>query len=453
MAKLDVDAFLTPISDDAPCGPDLDFDGDLEFMNFMARAEGLLPQSYFSFDRAGLDLPRETAAIEALLDRTRDLRLVVLHAKLSVLGRDLDGFARDLDVIAGALESRWAEVHPRGEGNDFVLRVVSVQSLDDTPDCLLPFQFAPLFENRRTGPITWRAWQIADGKVTPREGEATLDSGSIERAILDTDLAEVIARRDRIAGIVTAIERIDAASLEHGDYENRINLEKLKALADAIARFLDAQVARRDPSAAREPPADVAAAPAAGDDGGGAGGPTLGAAPAAASPGASATVAVRRDALRALAAAADYFHAYEPNSPSLLLVRFAQKISNRSFHDVVKIMMPDVASRASIPVAQSMFRVGLDKLTETVTGGWDQAAPEEETFDPAEEPSFAVSNRRDALRLLDLVVVWFRVAEPSSPLPLVVGRARELAERDFQTLLKEMFSDSALQSLKGDEWR
>jgi len=42
--------FLAPLSPEAPCGPDLDAEGDAEFMNFMAAIEGLLPtDSYFAF--------------------------------------------------------------------------------------------------------------------------------------------------------------------------------------------------------------------------------------------------------------------------------------------------------------------------------------------------------------------------------------------------------------------
>ncbi len=53
---------LAPISPEAPCGPDLDAEGDLEFMNFLAAVEGQLPSSYFSFDRKTIDFPAAFAA-------------------------------------------------------------------------------------------------------------------------------------------------------------------------------------------------------------------------------------------------------------------------------------------------------------------------------------------------------------------------------------------------------
>ena len=45
MALIDFGMLTKPVSEAAPCGPDLDFDGDLDFMNYLARAEGLLPAS------------------------------------------------------------------------------------------------------------------------------------------------------------------------------------------------------------------------------------------------------------------------------------------------------------------------------------------------------------------------------------------------------------------------
>ena len=45
--SVDEAAFLAPVSEEAPCGPDLDAEGDAEFMNFMARRPKVsLPANY-----------------------------------------------------------------------------------------------------------------------------------------------------------------------------------------------------------------------------------------------------------------------------------------------------------------------------------------------------------------------------------------------------------------------
>jgi type VI secretion system protein ImpA len=53
----------------------------------------------------------------------------------------------------------------------------------------------------------------------------------------------------------------------------------------------------------------------------------------------------------------------------------------------------------------------------------------------------AVTNRADAMRLLDLVVGYYERYEPSSPLPLLIGRARRLADKNFLEILRDMAPD------------
>ncbi len=56
------------------------------------------------------------------------------------------------------------------------------------------------------------------------------------------------------------------------------------------------------------------------------------------------------------------------------------------------------------------------------------------------------TNRADALRLLDLVVEFYERQEPSSPLPLLIARARRLAEMGFMDILRDMAPDGVSQA-------
>ena len=48
------------------------------------------------------------------------------------------------------------------------------------------------------------------------------------------------------------------------------------------------------------------------------------------------------------------------------------------------------------------------------------------------------TNRADAMRLLELVIEFYERNEPSSPLPLLIARARRLAEMGFLDILRDM---------------
>ena len=52
-----------------------------------------------------------------------------------------------------------------------------------------------------------------------------------------------------------------------------------------------------------------------------------------------------------------------------------------------------------------------------------------------------VTNRADAVRLLDLVIEYYERNEPSSPLPLLVGRARRMADKGFLDLIRDLAPD------------
>src|SRR5580704_11889482 len=106
-------ALCGPLSEAEPCGPDLDLKGDESYLNFFMATEGILPSSFFSTSpmdpgkpffsaqdgqsiSAREALPGQIEAIKPLLGRTRDLRLLVMRARLLILSRDLGGFADTL---------------------------------------------------------------------------------------------------------------------------------------------------------------------------------------------------------------------------------------------------------------------------------------------------------------------------------------------------------------------
>ena len=53
----------------------------------------------------------------------------------------------------------------------------------------------------------------------------------------------------------------------------------------------------------------------------------------------------------------------------------------------------------------------------------------------------AISNREDALRMLDKVIAYYKSSEPSSPIPLLLQRAKRLANLDFLEIVKDIASD------------
>ena len=57
-----------------------------------------------------------------------------------------------------------------------------------------------------------------------------------------------------------------------------------------------------------------------------------------------------------------------------------------------------------------------------------------------------VTSRADAVHLLDLVIEYYTRNEPSSPLPLLIARARRLADKGFLDLMRDLAPDGVAQA-------
>jgi type VI secretion system protein ImpA len=423
----EVAALCTPFASTDPCGPDLDMEGDSDYLNFFAGVEGVLPTTFFTledgspFDRSTVDIKGQLDAIKPLLARTRDIRLLVLQARLLILNKDLGGFARNLAATAYWLEKFWDAVHPRPQPGD-AARSGAIGSLD-LPTVIFPLQYAPLVEARRLGPISYRTWMIATGEVKPRTGEVQLPQATVTEAISTADPEVLAAARKNIALVKTSLDSIRNVFLTNGE---SAGLDKLAPLVATIRAFIDPQ------ATAADAPAHAAAADA---------GAAAGEAP---------TSLAR--ASEALAAIADYYSRSEPSSPILLLVRQAHHLIGKSFFEVMNILIPAHVEQAAFHIgADQFFDLPLEKLSNfadvpPVPGdGAGESIEEPAPAEPA--PRYTVTSRAQAIALLDQVHHYFRRSEPSSPVPMLCDRARALAERDFMGVLRDVLPKDALRSV------
>jgi len=218
MANFDFTLLNTPVSAEEPCGADLDLSGDIGYLNFMAGAESLLPKSYFGkdkagnegrpFDRTSINFDEQFEAAKPFFKKTRDLRLIGILAKLCILNRDLAGFVACFNAIGTLLATQWDHIHPRGEDGDFSFRAATLESLDVFPTVVLPLQFASLFEHKRLGSFSYRAYLISRGEVKPTEGEAEIDPAAVEKMLAEIELERLIAVRGQIGELESAIKKI-----------------------------------------------------------------------------------------------------------------------------------------------------------------------------------------------------------------------------------------------------
>jgi type VI secretion system protein ImpA len=428
-----VETLCIPLSEDDPCGPDLELAGDAEYLNFLARAEIVLPTSFFSledgkpFDPSTIDLAAQVAEADRLLTRSRDIRLLAIRARLLVLNRDVAGFSVTMATIAKCLDGFWDKVHPLPEGENLTARRMAISALD-LPTVIFPLQYAPLFEGRRAGSVTYRAWITAAGEVKSRTGEVGPSTAAIAEAIASADPVEIAGARKHLALLDEAVRRICNAFAAHG-------IAVLDALGDQVRKMR----ALIDPRAAST-----------------SGSRGEGSSPADEGQVRSTAIVLASisDAERALAVVGEYYARSEPSSPVLPLVRQAHQLIGKSFLEIMAILVPTHVDKAAFQIGTDpVFDLPVNKLpslsSHNASSASDQDTSGAMTF-TLSEAAYRVGSRSQALALLESVQRYFRHAEPSSPVPMFCQRALALADRDFMGVLEDVLPKSALKALNAD---
>ena len=346
---LDSSALLAAVSEQAPAGPNLEFDPD--FTALERAAQGKPEQQYGDTIIPGEepDWKEVEAQSSALLERTRDLRVLAHLAVARLHLRGLVEYAEVLALTQELLQERWAEVHPQldpEDDNDPTLRANALLRLAHPGLVLRRIRDLPLANSPRLGHYSWRDVAIALGTL---EGDSNKEKPSetlIRSAFQESDPAGIAALRAAAAGAKAAAEGIGAAFDTHAGYGTGPDFDELNKLLGEVLRTLERYAAAAPVEASADAPAETPVAAAEG-------------APAAAVPrpagavtaASLAEVTTRADALRLLDLACQYYRRYEPSSPLPLLVERARSLADKDFIDILRELAPDGLMQAQMIVS------------------------------------------------------------------------------------------------------
>lgn len=439
------DYLSEPISEAAPSGRDLD--EDPEFSDYMLVAGGRLPARFFSpegapFDRSSIDLDAEVEAIAGLLAKTKDVRLLTLEARFQALKGELVGFSEAIQGLAIIVADFWDSFHPLPNDGDCTSRQNVIEGLEDQVQVILPLQFAPIIAAGRGVSVSYRNFLVATGKANARENEVVVPPDTISQVLSDERLAEGInAVYEALLAAMAALKRIHDTFYEKAGSSFTPNFDRLtkvlQGIVDLIVSNRPELLGADEPE---QPPAEDGEAPAEAAGQG---------RPAAAKPQAIKTHAAAAAALRA---AELYFLRREPSSPSMVLVHQARMLIGKPLVEALEALMPDPAERAVLRF-DTGYRFDIDfrrmkSVTDDAFGQdlpmEDEAAPaageggEQEAAPPEPEPDYRAATRSEASDLLVATEAFFRSAEPSSPIPILLGKARNYLNRDFSSILNEI---------------
>ncbi|MFT4150240.1 MAG: type VI secretion system ImpA family N-terminal domain-containing protein [Paracoccaceae bacterium] len=431
-----VDDLLKPVTPDAPCGEDLLAADDPDFIDYYFNVEDRLPSSYFNlvrnelFDPRSIDQKGEAAQIDALLSRTRDIRLLVLDAKFQILSGRFKGFSDAVQSIAAVMEAWPDEVHPA----DTIDRRNALEELDAVATVIAPLEYAPLISDRRIGDIAYRPYGTATGRIAAREGEAKGDASTITGALGSSDnSAAVETLHAQVAGIGEALRRI-AAVTRAGAEPFAPTVKRLEERLGDIAAMIAA--ARSDLGGEAPSAGDVSAE---GDAGAGPDAATAVSGAQTVVIQAIAGISDHRMAYRILAAVEGYFARNEPASLALVLVTQSRLLIGRPLVEAIDALLPNQASSAQISFGSEQgFGIHMSRMRDL--SGYS-GLPDSSTFQETREddpPVPEVVSRDHAGQLLKQVEDFFRSREPASPIPILLFKARNMLTKDFHDLVRDL---------------
>lgn len=454
-----LDWLLDPVTADQPCGPDLETTDDPEFLDYYFEAESRLPERYFTpgnpnvlggtedriFDPRSVDLKRETEAITALLRRSRDLRLLSLLARFQILAGRPGDFADTLEAMALLLQHRTEAVHPQivGSASD---RRGALDALSEQATVIMPLVYLQVPAN---SDVSWRQYMIATGAMQPRAAEADSlpDTGNLLGTIR-TQAKAVAVTHDALTRAAHALNRIAATCRGNGAAAfTPVFAATLDAIGDVQRMIAEALPelpiwsSQPDAAALPETPATGNAAENTADQAA-----TAPLAPAVAPAPISETAVHIPDhasATAAIAAAERYLAMQEPSSLSLLLVVQARLLVGKSIIDAIELLMPQDAGRAEVTLGQAAgqgpgFTLDMARLKSLAQSAAPKAPDSTDSIDVAATKPMTIADRNQLAGYLRAVEEFYLRNEPASPIPVLLGGARNMLTKTFHAILGEI---------------
>lgn len=178
-----LETLLAPLGDDAPAGPDLEYDP--EFLRLeresSARAERSLGESVIAAEEPDWDKV-QALALE-LSRRSRDLRVAGKLGAAWLRLRGLPGWADALALIHGLLERHWDSVHPQldaDDDNDPTSRINALVGLSDPMGLLGALRTTAFVQSPRLGRFSLRDLRVANGSIKLPDGQSGPSLAEIE---------------------------------------------------------------------------------------------------------------------------------------------------------------------------------------------------------------------------------------------------------------------------------
>jgi type VI secretion system protein ImpA len=335
----DLEKLLAQTTGAPPCGPNLEYDDAFRELNEAARGR---PEQRIDEKNVipGQEprWPEVREAAQALLLRTKDLRVAVLLARALVRTEGVAALEAALRLVSGLLERYWDQVHPVLDPEDNLdptVRLNILAQLNDPGGFVRDLRDCVFVTPRGMRPVTVRDVEVVTGRLPVKDAASALTADQLNAMLKEAAAADAasVPVIEPAAQLLQAMRRLLAG---------KIGVEKAPDFQVLLGTIAALQQARKGAGI------DELVAPAAAE-GGAAAGPRPSAPPPVPS-----EVRSRQDAIMLLDKVCEYLERHEPTNPAPLFIRRAKKLMTKNFVDILRDLAPN-----SVQDVQRM--AGLDK--------------------------------------------------------------------------------------------
>lgn len=327
---LDIERLLKPVSEEHPCGEDLDdfvFSSEYSELERLAqgREEHVMGDEVIPAEEPDWRAVREKS--QELFDQAKSLRVAVLLTKALTVREGLAGATAGFDLTRRLLEQYWDQLDPLIDEGDATERMHTLGELGSTEGFIRLLRRTELVASAAIGKFTIRDYLIAGDFLQAPEGEEAPQMSAINQALMDIDLEDlqsILGHLDQLVDHAKAIETVFNGNVEAAD---QLALDEVFRLGRDVRPVLQDALERRGVA--------TGAAPEGGEGKAGQAGAQV-SAPVAV-PG---EINTREDAIKMLDRVTEYFNKNEPSSPVPLLVQRAKRLVSQDFTSILKDLAP-----------------------------------------------------------------------------------------------------------------
>jgi|GEM_PF-1895777 len=281
---------------------------------------------------------------KALLEKSRDLRILTKVCQAALYRYGLPGFAQGLALMAHWIENDWDYLYPQIEIDgdyDPLSRSGAISEISAREGLVHTLRQAVFLESPVGSVNVFAAEQVLEGKQ--EDEKAIISSKDQLSKMLITERAKNQHRLDAVSSIAASLASINSTLKVRLKPEDWPNLDLLTKIVTRLNRFIVTQLPEEaQESVDEEAPSDKEAPVQTDEEGETA--VTVSA--SRKSSGLPLMLSTRTEAYKALALAREYFERNEPSHPASLLIQRIERLSGADFLAIIEELIPDAMKQA-----------------------------------------------------------------------------------------------------------